>query len=555
MANSLLTGVSGLTSHQKMIEVVGHNLANLNTTAFKSRHVTFSDVFYETIRNGTGSNGSQLGGSNPAQIGYGSKLANVAVQHTQGGFDSTGGQFDFAIDGNGFFVLDSNEGLALTRSGTFGLDANGILVDTSTGYSVQRFGSIGDSSTLGPSFQTPGSPEIRIPIGAPVPGELTRDVSLRGNLSPASNSGVTHVLSTTSAWTTGGIPVVSSTLLNNLDFSTSPYVPGDTLEISGLDRESNVVSQTLAVDGTTTVQDLLDAIDATFPTSTVTLEPDGNITMTESTTGQSFTSMLITDGSTNSGSALFSSHLPETSVSGVDPDIVRATTEIFDVQGTAHHVNLELQKMTDGSWTLTATMDPSAGTVIDGLVDQIQFNSSTGTFEQAGTPGIGDTNLVIQFSGVSTPQAIRIDFGDPGTLSGLTSNIGVSSVSTESDGVANGTLVSTNVDEAGIVEGIASNGRRFPLAQLAVASFRNPNGLESDGNNLYRATSSSGALELGPARSGGRGGVLAGQLEQSNVDIAVEFTRLIIAQRGFSANARTITVTDEILEELTNLLR
>ena len=129
MANSLLTGVSGLTSHQKMIEVVGHNLANLNTTAFKSRHVTFSDVFYDTIRNGTGSNGSQLGGSNPAQIGYGSKLANVAVQHTQGGFDSTGGQFDFAIDGNGFFVLDSNEGLALTRSGTFGLDANGILVD------------------------------------------------------------------------------------------------------------------------------------------------------------------------------------------------------------------------------------------------------------------------------------------------------------------------------------------------------------------------------------------------------------------------------------------
>jgi len=305
MANSLLTGVSGLTSHQKMIEVVGHNLANLNTTAFKSRQVTFSDVFYETIKNGGG-------GSNPAQIGTGSKLANISVQHTQGGFDSSGGQFDFAIDGNGFFVLDSDEGLALTRSGAFGLDANGILVDTATGFSVQRFGSVGESSSLGPSFQTPGSPAIRIPIGAPIPGESTQVVNLRGNVSPASKSGVAHVLSTTSPWTAGGNPVVSSTLLNNLDFNTAPYGPGDTLEISGLDKESNVVSQTLAVDGTTTVQNLLDAISATFPTTTVALEPDGNITMTESTAGQSFTSLLIADGAANSGSALFSSNLPVT---------------------------------------------------------------------------------------------------------------------------------------------------------------------------------------------------------------------------------------------------
>lgn len=555
MANSLFTGVSGLTAHQKMIEVVGHNLANLNTTGFKTRSAQFADVFYETISRARPASGD-LGGSNPAQVGGGSKLASVAVQHKQGGLDPTGGQFDFAIDGNGFFVLTTDEGTKFTRDGAFGLDANGVLVDVATGFPVQRFGTVGDVNNFAPSFQIPGNPRITVPIGAAVPGEPTTEVNLRGNLSPANISGTTHVLSTTAPWTvSGGAGATSSDLINSLDFVTTPFTTGDTIDIIGSDRDGNSINDSVAVDGSSTIQDLVDGIAAAFPGTIVVLEADGRLSISESQPGQSQIAISLDNGPSNTGQAVFAAHEPITITSGFNAEIVRSTMEVFDDQGTAHQVGLEIQKEDDDTWTLLASVDPASGVILDGRVDNIVFNPVNGTFTSAGTPGLGDENLVFRFNGLSTPQAIRVHLGDPGTLNGLTSNTSISSVSTEQNGSGNGTLVSTNVDESGIIEGVASNGRRFPLAQLAVAAFRNPNGLESDGDNIFRATTSSGTVELGPARSGGRGTILAGQLEQSNVDIAVEFTRLIIAQRGFSANARTITVTDEMLEELTNLLR
>lgn len=123
------------------------------------------------------------------------------------------------------------------------------------------------------------------------------------------------------------------------------------------------------------------------------------------------------------------------------------------------------------------------------------------------------------------------------------------------NGFAPGSLASINVSSDGIIAGVATNGRTFEVAQLAIASFRNVKGLQGRGNNLYEESLNSGPVQLGTALSGDRGSISVGQLEGSNVDIAFEFTRLIVAQRGFSANARTITVTDEVLEELTNLIR
>lgn len=546
MANSLLTGFSGLASHQRMIEVVGNNLANLNTTGFKAQRASFADVFYESI----------AGGATPAQIGNGSKLASVAINFSQGGFDATGAEMDFAIDGEGFFVVSSEDGTHYTRAGAFGIDRDGFLVDSSTGYHVQRFGTTGEAGSLGPAFQTPGSSSIRIPFGASVPGRATTRVDVRGNLSAGDEPGTMHVLSMSEIFTvSGGAAATGSTLFNDLEIVTSPLIGTDGLLLSGTNHDGTDVPSThIPVGATTTVQDVIDGINAEIDGATAVLDADGRLVVTAQTEGTSELDLTIIGDPGNTGMVDFTNHTLQTTETGADGDVVRASMEVFDEQGNLHVVGIELRPQSDGTWRLDASLDADDGTILDGVVEGITLNTD-GSFQSAGVPGTGDSNLIFEFSPALGPQTVAVNFGTPGSFTSLTSIADDSSVSTEQNGYSTGTLLGVNIDEAGVVEGIASNGRQFPLAQLAVAVFRNPQGLELTGDNLFQATTASGAVELGTARSTGRGSILSGQLEQSNVDIAVEFTRLIIAQRGFSANARTITVTSEILEELTNLLR
>ncbi|MEZ6132244.1 MAG: flagellar hook-basal body complex protein [Planctomycetaceae bacterium] len=554
MANSLLTGFSGLQSHQKMIETVGHNLANLNTTGFKARRAAFSDVFYETVKGGSGGAVGALGGSNPAQIGNGSKLASIAVNFSQGSLEATGAEFDFALEGEGFFVLNSENGQHYTRAGAFAVDQHGNLVDAATGYQVQRYGTIGETAALGPAFQTQGSPSIKIPIGANVPGQATSVVNVRGNLSPDNQIFIRQVLSTVDPLLEGGLPATPATLLNDLDIVTVDYIATDTIQLTGTNHDGTALNATVAVGPATTLQDLIDGINAQLGGATASLGADGRLVVEADTAGASVLDFTISDSVGNTGSAGYNLDPLTITKAGVDGDKVRGGMEVFDEQGGIHVVGIELYKLEDGTWRLDASMDASEGTLIDSVIEGIQLNSD-GSFQAAGIIGPGDANLEFQFAGVANPQTVRINFGDPGTFTALTSIAVASNLAADQDGFATGSMVGVHIDESGVVEGIASNGRRFPLAQLAVAMFRNPNGLESQGNNLFRSTSSSGTVEMGSARTTGRGSILAGQLEQSNVDIATEFTRLIIAQRGFSANARTITVTDQILEELTSLLR
>jgi len=537
-----------------MIEVVGNNLANLNTTGFKARRASFSDLFYETVKGGSGGAVGVVGGTNPAQIGNGSKLSSVAVNFSQGGLDATGAELDFAIDGEGLFVVNSESGPFYTRAGAFSIDNNGFLVDAATGYQVQRFGTTGEVNSLGPAFQSQGASGIRLPIGASVPGQATTVANLRGNLSPNSLVATRETLATDSPLLAGGVAANGATLLNDLDIVTTGFAAGDVLQIDGGNHDGSAISASISVDDTTTLQDLVDAINAQLTGGTAQIDADGNLAISADEVGHSFLSLSLGTVAGNTGAADLTAISPNTVVSGVDGDVVRGGMEVFDEQGNGHVVGIELRKQTDGTWNLTASMDAADGTLLDGTVQGITLNAD-GSFQDAGVAGIGDETLVFQFATSSAPQAVRINFGDPGTFTSLTSIAVASSLAAEQDGYSTGSLVGVNIDESGIVEGIASNGRRFPLAQLAIAMFRNPQGLESTGSNLFRSTTSSGAVEIGSARSTGRGSVLSGQLEQSNVDIAVEFTRLIIAQRGFSANARTITVTDEILEELTSLIR
>lgn len=552
MANALLTGVSGLASHQKMIEVIGNNIANLNSTAFKASQIHFSDVFYETLHPATSGEANQIGGTNPSQVGTGVMVSSIIRNDSQGNLESTGGQFDFALDGNGYFAVNDGRELLFTRAGVFNLDKNGVLVDAATGYTVQRFGTVGEPDGVNPAFQVPGSSEIRIPIGEPIPGLQTREAVLHGNLAPGIAGATQQTVSSTRPLLSGGSPATGSDLLNSLDWVTTPFQTGDTITMSGTDPSGTVVSTSLSVDNTTTVDELLLALGSAFPGTTASVNAQGNLEIMASAIGGSPLSVTLQNGAGNVGALDLTNNPLYVATVGSAGEIVRGSLEVFDARGSSHIVGVEFERQPDQTWTMSSTLDPSDGSIVSGVVQGITFNPD-GSF--SGIAGGSPSELTLLFAGQTNPQTIALDFGTRGGLDGLKSVGGTAAVSIEQDGYGPGVLGSITVDGDGTISGVATNGRRFALAQMAVATFQNPGGLENSGNGMLRVTRASGDLHLGSAQSNGAGSVRSGQLEQSNVDLATEFTRLIIAQRGFSANARTITVSNELLQELNQLIR
>lgn len=553
MANSLLTGISGLRGHQKMLEVIGNNLANVNTTAFKASRILFSDLMYEGQRGASSGNGSALGSINPLEIGTGSQVASVDLNFTQGNLESTGEALDAAIDGGGFFVVRTGDNTLFTRAGAFSIDESGNLVDASTGYLVQRFGTVGETSTIGPAFQTPGDDRIQVPIGASIPGAVTSDIQLRGALTSAATGPLAQVVRSPSYETSSGA-ATATTLLNDLTTTAVSYQPGDELLVSGTLADSTPVDFSISVDGSTDIQDIIDGIAAEFVGSTVTFAA-GQITVTSNTTGVSSLGLSISDhvGNTGRSNGTFLESYTKI-VEGAEATVVRGSIPVFDERGAENTIQYSLTKQVDESWTLEVTVDPTVGTVEDGLVEGIRFQDN-GSFAQVSGTLLGDSDIVLRFASSNNSQAIRVGFGTPGKFDGL-AEIGTEpSIAFDVDGYSPGELASVQIDSDGTVSAVASNGINFPIAQLAIASFRNPDGLQSAGSNYYGTSLASGNPEIGTALSGDRGAIRAGQLEGSNVDLALEFTRLLVAQRGFSANARTITVTDEVLEELTNIIR
>ncbi len=556
MANSLLTGISGLRGHQKMLEVVGNNLANLNTTAFKSSRVLFSDLMYEVQRGASSSSNNLLGSVNAVQIGTGSRLSQVDMNFQQGNLEASGKPTDLAVDGSGFFVTKAGNNTFFTRSGAFSLDENGYLADPSTGNIVQRFGTLGDPDGINPTFQTPGNTGIYIPLGASLAGKPTQQISMSGNLSSSSKGPVAQSLGTTTPFLASGLPITNATKLVDLDNNTPKYVLNDRIVISGKKSDGSDPDLTeLVVDPlTTTVGDLLTALNTAFPGATVTLDANGNINASDNFPGTSSLNVVISDHAANTGRTDYELHKLIKQVVGKDGDKVSQGIELYDAAGGAHSIGLEFTKQTDGSWNMKATMSAADGNVIDGEVNGINFLDN-GTFAQVTGTGIGDINIEFSFAGQQTPQVVDLSFGVPGTINGLAQLGTNSALEVSQDGFSPGKLSDVHIDTDGTVFGLTSNGLQIALGQLAIATFRNVNGLLSTGGNYYQASLSSGNPEVGTALTGGRGALRSGQLEGSNVDLALEFTRLIIAQRGFSANARTVTVTDRVLEELTNIIR
>ncbi len=557
MANSLLTGVSGLRVHQQLLDVVGHNLANTNTTGFKSQRVRFADLLYQTISPATSSTAT-TGGTNPIQPGLGVRTQAIDTNLGQGGIETTGGNLDLAIQGNGFFVVSNGTTTSFTRAGAFGVDQQNYLVDSGSGLRVQRFGTVGEGDGVNPGFQAPDIKDIRIPFGAGIPGQATQSVTFTGNLSANTTGPLAQTLTSPQPLLAGGAPATAATPLNGLDGNTVPYAAGDQLTIQGTARDGTAVNATFPVAGAaTTVGDLLTFLNGLFPGSTAVLDAAGNLVVTDSAVGPSRLNLTLNDSTAPAqvGSTRWANYTPTLTTAGKNGDTVSTAIQVYDTQGTGHNLSLVFQKTANNTWDLTAALTAGEGTLTDATVSGITFNQD-GSFQQVTGTGAGDINLVAEFTGLPTPQRIQLNLGAPNDFNGLTQFGGTTSAAaTVQDGFAAGSLATVSVSQNGTISGVFTNGRTLALAQLAIATFANPGGLNRDGGNLFSVSAQSGDPLIAGANSGGRGTIQQGALESSNVDVAQEFTRLIIAQRGFQVNARTITVTDQVLQEMASIIR
>lgn len=547
MTQALLTGVSGMLAQQTKLDVVANNLANMNTTAYKAQRILFSDLLYTTIRSAT-SGDSVVSGTNALQKGFGVNVASTDRNFSQGVLSSTGQTFDFAIEGDGFFVMDTGGTQSYTRDGAFSLDQNGILVHNATGGRVQRIGTTGEGQDGNPAFQVAGSNAIRVPLGAGIPGRETGSVSFSGNLPASATAAAAEILSSTNPYLANSNPATTATLLNDLDSNSNPYVAGDQILLTGFSVSGAAINATLNVSPTTTVGDLINFLNANLTGSVASLDADGNLRVIADDAGSSSQRIDLIDVPSNSGGTRFNEHAFFEEVEGKDNDTVESTLQFFDLRGQAHNINVKFSKVDRNSWDAEFNLIDNDGVFFDNIVRRIEF-AENGAFLGAFGTGTDGGSIEVRFDQMNFGQIVDLEFSQ------LTHLANRFTTSVNQDGFPPGNLVNVEVNGNGVLQGIASNGRRVPIAQLAVATFFNTLGLEAIGQNYFRESNNSGVPRIGEATAGSAGTIKGGQLESSNVDVALEFTQLIVAQRGFSANARTITVANEVLQELTSILR
>lgn len=550
MGDSLLSGVSGLQAHQKMLDVAGDNLANVDTTSFKSSRVSFAQLLSGTLKEAQQPSAIN-GGTNPMQIGSGVTVSSVDRNMTQGSLTNTGQPLDMAIQGAGYFVLNDGQQDLYTRAGAFAVDADFYLVDPGTGNRVQRIGSQG----VDEGFQAANSNDIRIPYDVALPATPTSTLSFTGNLSADESSPSTNILTSGMQYTKQGAVASGDTLLTSLD-QASGIVAGDSIVITGTKRDGTAIAATtfnlLNANGTSkTVNDLTTAIAALYPDSTVSLS-SGEIRLTDKLSGYSQTDLSLAMGATAKGTLQLPNYFSIESAGG---QATKSTNvELYDSQGIAHETSIVYVRTdTPNTWDAVVASTTGDVSLTKRRIKGLNFLAD-GSYG-----GLGVATPTFQFvygNDKANIRTVTLDLGTIGQYNGLSQFGGSSTVAPSGqDGYASGWLSSLSVSREGVLVGVFTNGIRKDLAALKLATFQNPAGMASLGNNYFSASANSGDPVPVKALSGGAGAVQGGALEKSNVDQATEFVNLIQAQNGYQANARTIKIANEMLQELTGLIR
>ncbi|GMV96232.1 MAG: flagellar hook-basal body complex protein [Phycisphaerae bacterium] len=558
LTSAMFTGLSGLNSNQLRIDTVGDNVANVNTTAFKSARAMFENQFSLTLAQGTGPS-STSGGTNPSQLGLGSVLGSIQRNLTAGSIETTGVPTDMAIEGAGYFIVRTpSADQAYTRDGTFKVDANKVLV-SSQGYAVQGYG-VDSNFNIVPGALT----DLRIPLGTLSTARATTRAGLDGNLNANGIlAGQGSVLFTQAYQTGGGAPATGATLLTDLRDPAAGAVPlfavGDVITLANAKKGGREVPDaTFTVTAGATLDDFTAFLQNNLGINT---DPAAGGTPGVRVSGGSIViegnrgldnAIAMDLSSIRSTNAAFPTPFDFTEVQSATGESVYTSFIAYDSLGTPVQVDLTMtleSKSTAGNtWRFYAESrhDTDASPVLG--------PTGTLTFDADGRL-IAVTNTTIQVTrqntGAVSPLQIALDFSN---VTGLTSEVSTL-VTTTQDGYGSGTLTGFSVGTDGVITGTFSNGLTRNLGQLALATFTNPDGLVSATDNLYLVGANSGQPVITTPQTLGAGKVLAGALELSNVDLTREFIGLITATTGFSASGRVISTSNDLLNELLLIAR
>ncbi|MEE3392240.1 MAG: flagellar hook-basal body complex protein [Lachnospiraceae bacterium] len=515
MMRSLFSGVSGLKTHQTKMDVIGNNIANVNTVGFKSSSTNFSDQFYQTLSGATGADdATNSAGTNAKQIGLGANVAAITTNITdQGGTSTTNRALDVAISGSAFLVVKSGDSTYFTKSGALNVDAAGNLMCTTNGTLVQ--GWLADSKTGEVQKDSVKDLKVMTPDKMTAEPTATTDVTLSGNVDP-DDKDLTPTKDTNGNITGGAVMIYS--LYDNLG---NLYTTKMALTKDEEQPNQETVNYTLRI--------------------TDVLDSEGNSIFVKKTTDPDTGKTTYAQ----SGATITFGH--DGTAKGVDGDVNETTGEFTLDNGL--QVPVKFNSSTgqfanvDNDRSNSTYKGKSVNFSIVQLNDQhTGANSTFKQYDQANDNGGIEVNLE------SLTQ-----YANGGT-SALTYQKGTK----EGKGAGNtkGSMSGIAIDDAGKIFGTYTNGDKKLLGQMAFASFANPSGLEAVGDSLFAETKNSGEFDgVGDDIKNTGGKLTVGALEMSNVDLANEFTQMITTQRGFQANSRIITTSDSMLEELVNLKR
>jgi flagellar hook protein FlgE len=551
MMRSMYSAVSGLKTHQTRMDVIGNNIANVNTVAFKSSSVTFSDILYQTTSNASGANGTTgTGGVNAKQIGLGTTAAATKVSITSAGAsETTGNPFDIRLtdkNSTNFFIVNNGSENVFTRSGSFYVDGSGNLCMSSTGYTVMGW----------QVDKTTG--EIRKDTVSAL--RIMQEKNLTSAPEATTQATIAGVLDENDADVKSDAGKVMN--LNFYDNLGYQYTAKFAIKATGTDGKYTVELTSILdsnnkniIDGWS--QDEISSLFGTVDTKAVVgkykfadgFKTKGGKIYADTKDGE----VELTDKGDGTFTGNGATGTPYTYKLSDIYDGLSATIQGYiangkkDEKGNPYNYSIDT---TTGEVTVITTK----------ASHELEFDTATGKFKSIGkepksvTLNLNNTKLNANGNFAN----ITVDFSQCLNYSGK-STIGADAGAvdgTTGKGRKLGAMTGIFIDTSGRIYGTYDNGNTELLGQIAVAQFSNASGLEKVGESCYRTTLNSGEFDgIGVEISADGSSMTTGELEMSNVDLSSEFTSMITTQRGFQANSRVITTSDTLLEELVNLKR
>lgn len=571
MMRSLYSGVAGLKTHQIRMDVIGNNIANVNTTAYKSSSMTFSELMSQTTQKASGANATTgVGGTNAKQIGLGVKAGaiNTAIT-TQGSAQSTGNPFDIMITGDNFFVVSNGSENFFTRDGSFYVDGAGNLAMTSTGYNVMGWGV--DETTGNIKQDTVTALRIMSAANMTYPPEATTKANISGILDEndkdvTSANGKTVNLNFFDA--RGYSYTAKFTFKQSSGTASNEYSMELTKLLDSTGAEIDISKVKFGDNSTQTLQTPVTFAGDTYEWDGKQLKTKADKKVVADLSAAFNADGTLKDTSTDEAAAKTQQETLDAIAAAYGYE---GSTDEFlklyqkDANGTEVTVETMLGNMaktTTAQGDLVLTTDKDKPMTMDGRFFEgvkVIFDTDTGKLKQVGSnvtdfkTNVDFTPLGGNFSNITIDLSECTNYDNKGT-----STIGATSGDLDGLGTGRrlGDMIGVSIQKDGMIYASYDNGMTKLLGQIATAAFANASGLEKEGDNLYSATLNSGEFDgIGVDITAGGGYMSTCQLEMSNVDLSSEFTEMITTQRGFQANSRIITVSDTLLEELTNLKR